>query len=83
MRKGNLFFKKKQGEDKYFREVLADGGKISIKVDPEAEAIMQKYFTAKNSDNLFDFLHRYSNFRNFVKSVNSGLKSIAEALNIK
>jgi len=59
-----------------------DNAKISIKVEPEAEAIFHKYFTAKNSDNLFDFCHRYSTFQNFVKSVNLGLKTIAQTLKI-
>ena len=59
-----------------------DNAKISIKVEPEAEAIMQNYFAANNTDKLFEFCHRYPTFRNFNKAVNLGLKSVAHALKI-
>ncbi|WP_131535446.1 tyrosine-type recombinase/integrase [Pedobacter nototheniae] len=59
----------------------ADDAYISIKVEPEAEAILNKY---RDEDNrrVFSFHLRYSDERNFNKGVNDGLKQVAKRAEI-
>lgn len=53
---------------------------ISIKVEPEAKAIFEKYkdHTGKR---VFNFYHKYANADSFIKGVNVGLKQVCEAIN--
>jgi integrase len=54
---------------------------ISIKVEPEAAEILEKY-RDKTGQRVFDFYNRYSDSHTFSSNVNKGLKKVAEACNI-
>lgn len=54
---------------------------ISIKVEPEAAEIIEKY-RDKTGQRVFDFYHRYSTSHIFSSNVNKGLKKVAEACKI-
>lgn len=59
-----------------------DSAFISIKIEPEALALVEKY-RDKTRVRAFDFHTRYSDFRNFSANVNKGLKKVAAACEIK
>lgn len=59
-----------------------DNAFISIKIEPEAMALVEKY-RDKTGVRAFDFYKRYSDFRNFSANVNKGLKKVAAACEIK
>ena len=54
---------------------------ISIKVEPEAAEIIEKY-RDKTGERVFDFYHRYSDSHVFSSNVNIGLKNVAKICNI-
>lgn len=58
-----------------------DRALISIKVEPEAESLIEKY-QDKTGQRVFDFHTRYSNSHVFSSNVNKGLKEVAKACNI-
>lgn len=58
----------------------ADDAYISIKVEPEAEQILNKYLD-ESGERVFNFHKRYADERNFLKGVNTGLKQVAKELN--
>lgn len=59
-----------------------DGAYISILVEDEAKPIIEKYRDPKNK-RIFDFYTRYSDHRNFVRAVNSGLAQLCEELDLE
>lgn len=59
-----------------------DSAFISIKIEPEAVELIEKY-RDKTGKRAFDFHYRYSDFRNFSANVNKGLKKVATACKIK
>ena len=59
-----------------------DNAFISIKIEPEALELIEK-FRDKTGQKAFDFHTRYSDFRNFSANVNKGLKVVAEKCGIK
>lgn len=59
-----------------------DSAFISIKIEPEAVALIEKY-RDKTGERAFDFHTRYTDFRNFSANVNKGLKKVAAACKIK
>ncbi len=58
-----------------------DNAFISIKVEPEAAAIIEKY-ADKTGRRVFDFYQRYSTSHIFSSNVNKGLKILANKCNI-
>lgn len=59
-----------------------DGAFISIKVEPEAESLMEKYIDTTRERALC-FHKRYGNHTDFVKNVNIGLKQFAETIGLE
>lgn len=59
-----------------------DNAFISIKIEPETMALVEKY-RDKTGKRAFDFHTRYNDFRNFSANVNKGLKKVAAACEIK
>jgi len=59
----------------------ADDAYISIKVEPEAEELLNKY-RDEEGEKVFTFHKRYSNERTFNKGVNDGLKQVAKIAGI-
>jgi integrase len=57
-----------------------DNALISIKVEPEAQKIIEKY--KGTNDSLFVFNKRYSTSRVFVSAINKGLKTLAKTCSI-
>ena len=47
----------------------------SIKVEPEAQSIIDKY---KGDEYLLNILDRYKNYKDFAKRMNQNLRSIGE-----
>ncbi len=58
-----------------------DNAFISVKVEEEAKALIEKY-RDKSGKRLFDFYTRFSTVRIFRSSVNDGLKKVAKVCNI-
>jgi len=58
-----------------------DKAKISIKVEPEVQALVDKY---RDPDGIrvFNFYKRYSTVNNFGKAINIGLKQIGENVKV-
>ena len=58
-----------------------DRAQISIKIEPEAKSLINKY---RDEDNqrVFDFYKRYTNSENFITAVNKGLKKISKDLEL-
>jgi integrase len=54
---------------------------ISIKVEPEAVPLIEKY-RDKTGKRVFCFYQMYRNHQNFAKNVNAGLKQVASATNM-
>ena len=54
---------------------------ISIKIEPEAEAILSRYID-KSGERVFDFHKRYTNSLIFSSNVNKGLKVVAKQAEI-
>ena len=59
-----------------------DSAFISIRVEPEANYLFEKY-KDKTGKRIFDFYTRYNNPHNFSSNVNKGLKRVAEVCGIK
>lgn len=57
-----------------------DGAVISVRIEPEAERLIEKYRDHTNSGYLFTFHSKYSDHRNFNTALNIGLKTIAQAV---
>lgn len=60
----------------------ADGARISIKIEPEALQIIEKY-RAKEGDNIFSFVHRYCDSNAFNGYINKYLKKIGQLDQVK
>jgi integrase len=58
-----------------------DKALISIKVEREAMAIIQKY-ADPSRQRIFNFYHRYSTINNFTKAVNKGLEQLSKQLEL-
>lgn len=61
------------------RNRRADNAEISIKIQPEAEALIERY-RDKSGRRVFDFYKRYSSVSTFIQSVNAGLKDIGREI---
>ena len=59
-----------------------DGAFISIKVEPEAESLMEKYIDT-TGERALCFHKLYGNHTDFVKNVNIGLKQLAETIGLE
>lgn len=57
-----------------------DGAVISIRIEPEAERLIEKYRDQTKGEYLFVFHSRYSDHRNFNTALNIGLKAIAQTV---
>ncbi|MDR0694144.1 MAG: site-specific integrase [Prevotellaceae bacterium] len=57
----------------------ADKAKISIKIEPEAQSIIKKY---AGRERLLNLCQKYANERGLNSSLNKGLKTIGNTLNI-
>ena len=69
-------------ERKKTRGRRIDRAFISIKIEPEAETLIEKY-RDKTDKRVFDFHNRYSNSLIFSSNVNKGLKTVAKVCEIK
>lgn len=69
-------------ERKKTRDRRSDRAYISIKVEPEAEQLIEKY-RDKTGKRVFDFYQRYSDSHLFSTNVNKGLKLVAKACSIE
>ncbi|WP_295667711.1 site-specific integrase [uncultured Mucilaginibacter sp.] len=76
----------KNGQLSYNRSKTAsrrdDKAFISLKVEPEAQAIIDKY-TDTSKKRIFNFYSRYKTINNFTKAVNIGLKQASTELELK
>ena len=77
-KKGRLLYNRTKTEGR-----RKDAAFISIKVEPEAEKIMQKYLDEENSDYLFALHNKYSLCDNLTRAINMGLNSLCEKNNLK
>ncbi len=59
-----------------------DGAYISIKVEPEAEGLLEKY-RDKTGERALCFHNLYGSHTDFVKNVNAGLKQLAESIGLE
>lgn len=58
-----------------------DNAEISIKIEPEAKALMEKY-KDPTGERVFNFYRLYSSIDTFTAAINKGLKVIGKALGI-
>lgn len=58
-----------------------DNAEISIKIEPEAKALMEKY-KDPTGERVFNFYRLYSSIDTFTAAINKGLKTIGDALEI-
>jgi hypothetical protein len=73
---GRINYNRSKTEDRRDDEAL-----ISIKVEPEAMELFEKY-RDKTGERVFCFYQMYSTMENFNSAVNKGLKQIGESLKI-
>lgn len=59
----------------------ADGAEISIRIEPEIEALVNKYRDA-SGERVFGFYHWYSSMDTFSSALNKGLKKVGEAVGV-
>ncbi len=64
------------------RNRRADRAEISIKIEPEAMALLNKY-RDPTGERVFNFYRHYSSVDTFATALNIGLKRVGEALNIE
>lgn len=63
------------------RSVRADGAEISIKIEPEAIPLIEKY-RDKQNERIFNFHYRYATAAGFNSAVNEYLKEIGKAIGV-
>lgn len=63
------------------RSVRADGAEISIKIEPEAIQLIEKY-RDKQNERIFNFHYRYATAAGFNSAVNEYLKEIGKEIGV-
>jgi integrase len=76
LRNGRIIYERKKTKGR-----RQDKAYISIKVEPEAIELLEKY-KDKSGRRVFDFHNKYTTSHIFSSNVNKGLKKVAEACNI-
>lgn len=64
------------------RNRRADQAEISVKVEPEAAELIQRY-RDPSGVKLFDFYHRYGTVGSFEANLNKGLKKVGTAIGVE
>ena len=64
------------------RNRRADQAEISVKVEPEAAELIQRY-RDPSGVKLFDFYHRYGTVGSFEANLNKGLKKVGPAIGVE
>ena len=60
-----------------------DNAEISIRIEPEVKALIEKYKSKEGADNAFVFSEQYSTSHVFGSAVNKGLKLVATACGVE